>query len=96
MDSDKLADALADGQVVELVGEENDGGVLHVTFLVNRARGIGNLDRGDKTRGLEALVREGGVKHNAVDVGASVANLAIGEGRVGVLSTGGGVLCDLS
>ncbi len=82
MDSDQVANLLADGQVLEPLGKHHQSAVLDVPALVDLAGGVGDLNGGDVAVGLEALVREGGIQHHAVEVDSLFAHFGVIESSV--------------
>lgn len=86
VDSNDFSDALANGQVVELVGKEDHGGWLTDFMIIYGGALVSNLDGADVSVGLEGLVRESGIEDNSVDVYLLLANLAFVQVGVFVFS----------
>lgn len=68
MDSDDVADTLADRQVVKLVCEEDYSREVDDSLSINSAGGICDFESSQILLGLVRLVGEGGVEDDCVKI----------------------------
>ncbi len=89
VNADDVADALADGKVLELFREEHERGVLDHSFRVDGLGRVRDFQLDDKAVGLIGLVRERGIENHSVEVETvSIAiHITVLDRRVCVLAT---------